>query len=193
MKLLPRRFYTRETLAVAEELLGKELVRHMDDGRLTGRIVEVEAYLGNNDPGSHAHRGITPRNRLMFGKGGFAYIYFTYGMHYCFNAVTEKQNVPGAVLIRALEPTMGLETMVKNRGDKNVFNLTSGPAKLTKALNITKEQNGLDLTKRGELFISDSNVEDNFEVVSTKRVGLNAGVDKPWRFYIKNSQFVSRK
>lgn len=190
---MPRRFYTRETLTVAKELLGKELVRHMDDSRLTGRIVEVEAYLGNNDPGSHAHRGITPRNRLMFGNGGFAYIYFTYGIHYCFNAVTEKQNVPGAVLIRALEPTMGLETMVKNRGDKNAFNLTSGPAKLTKALNITKEQNGLDLTKRGELFISDSNVEGNFEVVSTKRVGLNAGVDKPWRFYIKNSQFVSRK
>ena len=190
---MPRRFYTRETLTVAKELLGKELIRHINDGRLTGRIVEVEAYLGNNDPGSHAYRGITPRNRLMFGKGGFAYIYFTYGMHYCFNAVTEKQNVPGAVLIRALEPTMGLETMVKNRGDKNVFNLTSGPAKLTKALNITKEQNGLDLTRRGELFISELNDEEDLEVVSTKRVGLKAGVDKPWRFYIKNNKFVSRK
>ena len=129
----------------------------------------------------------------MFGKGGFAYIYFIYGMHYCFNVVTEKRDVPGAVLIRALEPTVGLETMTKNRGDRNVFNLASGPAKLTKALDITKEQNGLDLTRRGELFISDSNVEDDFEAVSTKRVGLNAGVDKPWRFYIKNSKFVSRK
>jgi DNA-3-methyladenine glycosylase len=193
MNLLPRRFYTRETLAVAEELLGKELVRHLSDGKLTGRIVEVEAYKGNTDPGSHAYRGVTPRNRIMFGKGGFAYIYFTYGMHHCFNVVTEKQDAPGAVLIRALEPTRGLETMAKNRGDRNVFNLTSGPAKLTKALGITKEQNGVDLTRRGELFISDSNVEDDFEVVSTKRVGLNAGVDKPWRFHIKNNKFVSRK
>jgi len=193
MKPLPRRFYTRETLTVAEELLGKQLVRHTNNTRLVGKIVEVEAYRGGDDPGSHAYRGMTPRNRLMFGKGGVAYVYFTYGMHHCFNVVTERQNVPGAVLIRALEPLSGIETMRKNRGNKNVFNLTNGPAKLTEAMNITKKQNGLDLTRSKELFICEPEVKANFEVVSTKRIGIKVGVDKPWRFYIKNDSFVSRK
>jgi DNA-3-methyladenine glycosylase len=192
VSLLPREFYTRSTLIVAEELLGKELVRNINDGTLAGRIVEAEAYLGSKDPGSHAHRGITPRNQVMFGKGGFAYVYFTYGMHYCFNVVTEEPSVPGAVLIRALEPTKGVEVMARNRGHKSLLNLTNGPAKLTKALDITKVQNGLDLTKRGALFIIDSSVKSDFEVVSAKRVGLSAGADKPWRFYVKKNKFVSR-
>ena len=193
MKPLPRRFYIRETLTVAEELLGKKLVRHTDNTRLVGKIVEVEAYRGSDDPGSHAFRGITPRNRLMFGKGGFAYVYFTYGMHYCFNVVTERQNAPGAVLIRALEPLNGIETMRKNRGNKNLLNLTNGPAKLTEAMNITKKQNGLDLTRSKELFICEPKVKEKFEVVSTKRIGIKGGADKPWRFYIKNNKSVSRK
>lgn len=193
MKPLPRRFYTRETLTVAEKLLGRQLVRHTNNSRLVGKIVEVEAYRGSDDPGSHAYRGMTPRNRLMFRKGGFAYVYFTYGMHHCFNVVTERQNVPGAVLIRALEPISGIETMRKNRGNKNVFNLTNGPAKLTDAMNITKKQNGLDLTRSRELFICEPKVKENFEVVFTKRIGIKVGVDKPWRFYIKNNKFVSRK
>lgn len=193
MKPLPRRFYIRETLTVAEELLGKKLVRHTDSTRLVGKIVEVEAYRGSDDPGSHAYRGMTPRNRLMFGKGGFAYVYFTYGMHYCFNVVTERQNAPGAVLIRALEPLNGIETMRKNRGNKNLLNLTNGPAKLTEAMSITKKQNGLDLTRSKELFICEPKVKEKFEVVSTKRIGIKGGADKPWRFYIKNNKFVSRK
>lgn len=193
MKPLPRRFYIRETLTVAEELLGKKLVRHTDNTRLVGKIVEVEAYRGSDDLGSHAYRGMTPRNRLMFGKGGFAYVYFTYGMHYCFNVVTERQNAPGAVLIRALEPLNGIETMRKNRGNKNLLNLTNGPAKLTEAMNITKKQNGLDLTRSKELFICEPKVKEKFEVVSTKRIGIKGGADKPWRFYIKNNKSVSRK
>ena len=193
MKPLPRRFYIRETLTVAEELLGKKLVRRTDNARLVGKIVEVEAYRGSDDPASHAHRGMTPRNRLMFGKGGFAYVYFTYGMHYCFNVVTESQNAPGAVLIRALEPLNGIETMRKNRGNKNMLNLTNGPAKLTEAMNITKKQNGLDLTKSKELLICESEVKENFEFVSTKRIGIKVGVDKPWRFYVKDNKFVSRR
>ncbi len=193
MKPLPRRFYTRETLTVAEELLGKQLVRHTNNTRLVGKIVEVEAYRGGDDPSSHAYRGMTPRNRLMFGKGGFAYVYFTYGMHHCFNVVTERQNVPGAVLIRALEPLSGIETMRKSRGNKNVFNLTNGPAKLTEAMNITKKQNGLDLTRSKELFMSEPEVKENFEVVSTKRIGIKVGVDKPWRFCIKDNKFASRR
>lgn len=193
MKPLLRGFYTRETLTVAEELLGKKLVRYTNNTRLVGKIVEVEAYRGSDDPGSHAYRGMTPRNRLMFGKGGFAYVYFTYGMHYCFNVVTESQNAPGAVLIRALEPLNGIKTMRKNRGNKNVLNLTNGPAKLTEAMNITKKQNGLDLTRSKELFISEPKVKENFEFVSTKRIGIKVGVDKPWRFYMRDNKFVSRR
>lgn len=193
MKPLPRRFYTRETLTVAEGSLGKQLVRYTNNSRLVGKIVEVEAYRGSDDPGSHAYRRMTARNRLMFGKGGFAYVYFTYGMHYCFNVVTERENVPGAVLIRALEPISGIETMQKNRETENVLNLTNGPAKLTKAMNITKKQNGLDLTRSKELFICEPKVKEKFEVVSTKRIGIKGGADKPWRFYIKNNKFVSRK
>jgi len=193
MKALPRRFYTRNTLIAAEELLGKHLVRHTLGSEMVGRIVEVEAYGGNDDPGSHAGRGMTPRNQLMFGEGGFAYVYFVYGMHYCFNVVTEKQNVPGAVLIRALELIKGIETMKKNRGTSNVLNLTNGPGKLTKAMNITGKQNGLDLTKSKELFICKPEEKKKFEIVSTNRIGIKMGVDKPWRLYIKNNRFVSKK
>lgn len=193
MKGLPRRFFTRDTLTVAEELLGKRLVRYTMESKLVGRIVEVEAYGGSDDPGSHACRGMTPRNRLMFRKGGFAYVYFTYGKHYCFNVVTERQDVPGAVLIRALEPLEGIETMKKNRKTHDVLNLASGPGKLTAALNISGKQNGLDLTRSKRLFICKPEEDENFEVVSTKRIGIRVGVDKLWRFYIKNSNFVSRK
>lgn len=193
MKALPRRFYTRDTLTVAEELLGKRLVRYTMGSKLVGKIVEVEAYGGSDDPGSHAYRGMTPRNRLMFRKGGFAYVYFTYGKHYCFNVVTERQNVPGAVLIRALEPLEGIETMKKNRRMRNVFNLTNGPGKLTEAMNITGKQNGLDITRSKRLFICKPEEKEKFEVVSTKRIGIRVGVDKPWRFYIKDNRFVSRK
>jgi len=193
MTPLPRGFYTRETLTVAEELLGKKLVRYTNNTRLVGKIVEVEAYRGSDDPGSHAYRGMTPRNRLMFRKGGFAYVYFTYGMHYCFNVVTERQNAPGAVLVRALEPLNGIETMRRNRGNKNLLNLTNGPAKLTEAMNITKKQNGLDLTRSKELLICEPNVKENFEIVTTKRIGIKVGVDKLWRFCIKDNKFVSRR
>jgi DNA-3-methyladenine glycosylase len=186
MKALPRRFYTRNTLTVAEKLLGKHLVRYTLGREMVGRIVEVEAYGGSDDPGSHACRGMTPRNQLMFRKGGFAYVYFVYGKHYCFNVVTEKQNVPGAVLIRALEPVRGIETMKKNRRTRNVLNLTNGPGKLAEAMNITGKQNGLDLTKSKELFICKPEEKERFEVVSTKRIGIKVGVDKPWRLYIKN-------
>ena len=191
--VLPKSFYTRGTLTVARELLGKHLVRCVVGGELVGKIVEVEAYGGGDDPASHAYRGMTSRNRLMFGKGGFVYVYFTYGKHYCFNVTTERDGVPGAVLIRALEPVSGIEIMQKNRGIKRVRDLTNGPGKLTEAMNITKQQNGLDLTERGELFIRKPQVEEDFEVMSAKRVGIRVGVDKPWRFYVKNNSFISSK
>ena len=191
--VLPRSFYTRNTLTVAKELLGNRLVRHVGGGELVGRIVEVEAYGGGDDPASHAYRGVTSRNRLMFREGGSAYVYFTYGKHYCFNVTTGREGVPGAVLVRALEPVGGIEVMQRNRGMRRVRDLTNGPGKLTKAMSITKQQNGLDMTKSGELFICKPRVEEDFEVVSARRVGIRVGVEKPWRFYIENSKFVSRK
>ena len=191
--MLPRSFYTRDTLTAARELLAKHLVRRVGEPELVGRIVEVEAYGGADDPASHAYRGMTPRNQVMFGKGGFAYVYFTYGKHYCFNVTTEKEGVPGAVLLRALQPVSGIEMMQKNRGVKRLRNLTNGPGKLTQAMSITKEQNGLDLARSRELFIVKPRVKDDFEVVSARRVGIRVGVEKPWRFYIKNNKFVSRR
>jgi len=140
---LSRNFYSRSADKVAKDLLGCVLVHINENKKLSGRIVETEAYFGREDPGSHASRGMTPRNRLMFGKPGFAYVYFTYGNHWMFNIVTEKSGVPGAVLIRALEPLEGEEEMENNRKRKD---LTSGPGKLTQALGINKNHNGLDLT-----------------------------------------------
>ena len=193
MKVLPRAFYARNTLIVAKELLGKHLVRRVKEGEMVGKIVEVEAYRGSDDPASHAYRGKRPRSKLMFGKAGIAYVYFIYGNHHCLNVTTEREGTPGAVLFRALEPVKGIEIMKKNRGTKSLSNLTNGPGKLTQALDITKKQNGLELTNEGELFIHDLGGKEFPEIVSTKRVGVKAGLDKPWRFYIKENRFVSRK
>jgi len=193
MKVLPRAFYARNTLIVAKELLGKHLVRRVKEGEMVGKIVEVEAYRGSDDPASHAYRGERPRNKLMFGKAGIAYVYFIYGNHHCLNVTTEREGTPGAVLFRALEPVKGIEIMKKNRGTKSLSNLTNGPGKLTQALDITKKQNGLELTNEGELFIHDLGGKEFPKIVSTKRVGVKAGLDKPWRFYIKENRFVSRK
>jgi len=193
MGVLPRAFYARNTLIVAKELLGKHLVRRVKEGDMIGKIVEVEAYRGSDDPASHAYRGERPRNKLMFGKAGIAYVYFIYGNHHCLNVTTEREGTPGAVLFRALEPVKGIEIMQKNRGTKSLSSLTNGPGKLTQALHITKKQNGLDLTNEGELFLHDPRGKEFPEIVSTKRVGVKAGLDKPWRFYIKENRFVSRK
>jgi DNA-3-methyladenine glycosylase len=191
--MLPRGFYARDTLTVAKELLAKHLVRRVGKSKLVGRIVEVEAYGGADDPASHAYREMTPRNQVMFAKGGFAYVYFTYGKHYCLNVTTEKEGVAGAVLIRALQPVSGIEMMRKRRRRKRLRDLTNGPGKLTQAMSITKEQNGLDLARSRELFVLKPRVKDDFEVVSARRVGIKVGVEKPWRFYIKNNKFVSRR
>jgi len=190
--VLPRSFYVQDSVTVARELVGKLLVRRLEGVDLIGRIVEVEAYGGENDPASHAFRGVTDRNRLMFGVGGFAYVYFTYGKHWCFNVTTGPEGVAGAVLARALEPLRGIEVMQKNRGVKRLRDLTNGPGKLTEALGIRGELNGVDLTKEGELFICKSEEKGNFEVVVGKRVGIRFGLQKPWRFYIKDNKFVSR-
>lgn len=131
---LTRDFYVRDTVRVARELLGTRLVRVKGRSRMVGRIVEVEAYRGSDDPASHAFRGLTPRNEPMFGEPGHAYIYFTYGNHYCLNVTAKKSGTPGAVLIRALAPLRGLETMRQLRPAVSDIELTNGPGKLTKAL-----------------------------------------------------------
>lgn len=183
---LPRSFYSRKTEIVARDLLGCILVHEINGKKISGKIVETEAYLGENDPGSHASRGMTPRNKIMFGKPGVAYVYFIYGNHYCLNFVTEREGVAGAVLIRALEPLEGLEEMMRRRGRKN--NLTNGPGRLTQALGITRAHNGIDLTG-DELYVLRG--EKPKEIVTTTRIGIREGADLKLRFYIKGNKFVS--
>ncbi|MBN2202727.1 MAG: DNA-3-methyladenine glycosylase [Candidatus Aenigmarchaeota archaeon] len=187
---LCRNFYSRSTLKVAKGLLGKVLVHKTKFGVLKGRIVETEAYLGDKDPGSHAFRKITPRNKIMFGMPGFAYVYFTYGNHWLMNVVTEKEGVAGTVLLRALEPIKGIEIMKKNRNKKDIRILTNGPGKLTQAMMVGKKHNGIDVTK-GELFIEDSKTKPRIH--TTTRIGIKTGANLPYRFYVKDSVFVSKK
>jgi DNA-3-methyladenine glycosylase len=189
-KRLPRQFYDRSTLQVAKELLGKYLVVRKRGRRLSGKIVETEAYIGFKDPASHAYKGKTPRNAVMFGRPGHAYVYLTYGVLHCLNLVTEREGYPAAVLIRALEPFEGIELMKKRRGRRKLKDLTSGPAKLCQALNIDKTQNGLDLC--GDTIY----VEDRGEVVKktarSSRIGITDGKEKKWRFFERDNGFVSR-
>lgn len=187
---LPRSFYQRDTVRLAQELLGKTLVHESAEGITTGNIVETEAYLYPNDPAAHTFRGENDRNKAMFGPAGHAYIYFTYGMHYCFNVVAEK---PGeGVLIRALEPIEGIELMHQRRRQIELKNLCSGPGKLVQAMGITKELYGHDLTAP-PLYLMDSLDQRHSEIVMTSRVGITQAVDLPLRFYIKNNPFISRK
>ena len=181
MSILPKEFYQRDTVIVAKDLLGKKLVRKIGNYEMSGIIIETEAYRHKDDPASHAFRKITDRNKVMFGEVGIAYVYFTYGMHYCFNVVAKKSKIPaGAVLIRGINPEKGIEKMEKNRNTKNLKNLTNGPAKLTQALEITKEQYGVDLTKKLKIYI-----EDGMHIKKIKkstRVGIKNGKEMLWNF-----------
>lgn len=187
---LSRRFYNRATLKVARELLGKYLVLKKDGNTLSGKIAETEAYIGQSDKASHASKGKTKRNEVMFGAPGYGYIYFTYGMYHCLNFVTEKENFPAAVLIRALEPERGIEIMKKNRKTDVIEKLTNGPGKVCMALGLDRKMNGIDLCS-DVLYVEDRN-EKKRKIISTPRVGINVGKDKLWRFYIKDNKFVSR-
>ncbi len=190
---LRRSFYERRTLDVAKDLLGKVLVRNIDGATIAGRIVETEAYRGSDDPASHAFRGVTRRNSIMFGRGGFAYVYFVYGRNWCLNATTERTGRPGAVLIRALEPVAGMERMAARRGVTDVFKLTSGPGRLTQALGIMGEQNGTDLTRDRGLYICNSERTSEVSWVASRRVGVASGSRLLWRFSAEGSRFVSRR
>lgn len=190
MSRLPRAFYDRTAAVVAPRLLGKVLVRVTSRGLVRGRIVEVEAYTGSSDPGSHAYRGPTPRNQVMFGPPGHVYVYISYGTHFCMNVVTDAPGVAGAVLLRALEPLAGIEIMQANRSGKALVDLCNGPGKLCQAYGITRAENGEDLEGTG-MWIDD----DGFAVASVEtstRVGLSHGCELPLRFFLPRNPYVSR-
>jgi DNA-3-methyladenine glycosylase len=194
--ILPREFYIHPPDVVARGLLGKLLVRRYEGIRLAGRIVEVEAYFGLEDPAAHAFAGKTKRNSVLFGPPGFAYVYFIYGMHFCLNFSCEPEGQPGGVLLRALEPVEGIETMAELRGlppDAAPRLLTSGPGRLCQALGIRREtHNGIDVTRaRSGLHVED----DGFTVggiAATPRVGIRKAADWPLRFSLAGNRFVSR-
>lgn len=169
MNVLPRAFYARDTTDVAVGMLGKILVRRLDGNVVSGAITETEAYGHADDPASHAHRRMTARNRAMFGEVGRAYVYFTYGMHYCFNVVARSPDQKaGAVLVRAISPRTGLDTIRANRNRDT--GLTDGPAKLAQALRITTEQYGHDITVPGDLCICDAPGPDG--IIAGPRIGV---------------------
>ncbi|MBN2002489.1 MAG: DNA-3-methyladenine glycosylase [Anaerolineae bacterium] len=193
---LSRDFFARDTLAVARALLGQRLVRLLDGRRLSGRIVEVEAYIGENDQASHAHPGPTRRNAPMYGPPGHAYIYLIYGMHHCFNVVTEREGFPAAVLVRALEPLEGIEIMRELRGGRPDLPLTSGPARLCQALDIDRRFDGADLCAPDAILFLEQDVAiPDDAVVAGPRVGVRgdeAALTIPWRLYVQDSHHISR-
>jgi DNA-3-methyladenine glycosylase len=205
-RLVPRRFYNRDPRLVAPELLGKILVRREGRKIRAGRIVEVEAYLGENDPASHSARGETPRNAVMFGPAGFVYMYFIYGNHYCMNVSCLPKGIAGGILFRALEPLEGIEEMALARdiliaGPRDLKNLTSGPGRLAEALGITRQRdNGKDLTSaKSDLFIvedpiacsSPKDYDRARRVLTTPRIGITKAADLPLRYVIAGNPFVS--
>jgi DNA-3-methyladenine glycosylase len=178
--LLKRRFYNRPTVEVARDLLGKVLVH----GSTAGRIVEVEAYLGDKDQAAHAFRGLTNRTRVLFGPPGHAYVYLIYGMYECLNLVAEPEGSPGCVLVRAIEPISGLDVMRERRPTAcRPEDLASGPGKLTLAMGITRDHYGADVT-RGPLTVRRLRDEPRFEIETTPRIGIRHCADWPLRFAI---------
>lgn len=186
-RILPRAFYARKTVDVARDLLGKLLVH----GDMAGTIVETEAYLGGDDLAAHSAAGITTRTAVIFGPPGHAYVYLSYGIHSCLNIVTERDGAPGCVLIRAIEPVLGIEAMRRRRPKaRSDRELGSGPGKLTQALGIGLECNGADLT-HGLLTVRDGRTYGP-EIVVTPRIGISKCRDWPLRFLIRDNRFVSR-
>jgi DNA-3-methyladenine glycosylase len=188
--ILSKSFYSRPTIQVAKNLLGQLLVHETPQGTTAGRIVEVEAYLPKNDPACHASRGMTPRNEVMFGPAGYSYVYFCYGNHFMFNVVTEREGVPGAVLVRALEPVKGAGLMAKRRGNftETDLGITNGPGKLVQALGINRSHNKMPLFKK-PLYLKKAKRKEMVGV--TTRIGITKGSELPLRFYLKGNPFIS--
>jgi DNA-3-methyladenine glycosylase len=194
---LDRAFFARHPRHVARQLLGKVLVRQTTGSRLTARIVEVEAYLGEKDPAAHAASGRTARNAVLFGPPGYAYVYFIYGNHYCLNVSCEREGQAGGVLFRALEPLAGIEQMARARGIRvtspsDLPKLTSGPGRLSEAFGITRDRdNGCDLTSAaGSLWIGEDGYRTR-EIRVTPRIGITKAADRPLRYILEGNPFVS--
>ena len=194
---LDRAFFARTPRRVARELLGKVLVRHDGTLRLTARIVEMEAYLGKNDPASHSFAGQTPRNSVLFGPPGYAYVYFIYGNHYCLNVSCETDGKAGGVLFRALEPLSGIAEMARARGitisgPRDLPKLTSGPGRMAEAFGITRvRDNGCDLTSStSSLWIGDDGYRAS-KIKLTPRIGITKAADMPLRYIVGGNRFVS--
>ena len=193
MEPVPKSFFLKESTQIAEGLLGCYLVRRFQGKELIGKIVETEAYLGLKDSCCHSFKGIyTKRTQTMYLPGGYSYVYFTYGMHYCFNVVTGDERDPSAVLIRALEPVQGLSEMKKNRKKDKPIDLCSGPGKLCQAFQITTALNAKNLSQKKEIYIAGG--KQNQDVELDSRVGVPLHKDSAYfflRFYIKYCPFVS--
>lgn len=194
--LIPR--YQRNLHTIARNLLGKYFIRVLNGKQIIGKIVEVEAYHRINDHASHSFNGKTKRNEVMFWGGGYLYVYFTYGMHYCANIVTGKINEGAAILLRSLEPIAGIDIMAENRYGKKIItenekqNLLNGPAKICKAFNIERKENGMLLTEE-EIFIVDAPSIKSNNIVTSLRIGIKKSIDLPWRYYIKDNPYISKK
>ena len=195
--VLTRKFFIRPVLVVAKDLLGKVLIKKDGNRVLAARIIEVEAYDGKVDKASHSFNGKTKRNEVMFNEGGYFYVYFTYGAHFCCNVVTGKRNNGEAVLIRAVEPLLGINKMIENRfgrelkSEKEIYNLTSGPGKVCKAFGFNKEHSGLDLTNSSVFIINQPKLKKNMIGVS-KRIGITKSVSLPWRFLEIGNPYLSK-
>jgi len=187
---LTRTFFTRDPVTVARDLLGRILFYRTPKGLLAGRIVETEAYTGQADPASHAFRGRTARNAVMFGAAGHAYVYFSYGVHYCLNVTADAPGVAGAVLLRALEPLAGVETMRRHGDDGPEVRLLSGPGKIGRGFGLDLKDNGRDFT-RGPLGLSAGAPVSDHEVAVSRRIGISRAADLPYRFSVIGSRSVS--
>lgn len=195
--VLPRKFYIRPVLAVAKDLLGKVLIKSEGKKMFAGRIVEVEAYDGKVDQAAHTYNGKTKRNEVMFNEGGYFYVYFTYGAHFCCNVVTGKKDHGAAVLIRAVEPLAGIDYMIRNRfnrslrSEKELFNLTSGPGKVCKAFGFDRSHSGLDLTNSSVYLMDQPKLNKN-KIGVSKRIGITRSADLEWRFFEIGNPYLSR-
>lgn len=204
-KTLNKEFYKNiNVLELAKSLLGKLLINETQDGLSIGRVVETEAYL-NNDPAAHSYVGKTERNKSVFEEGGTSYVYFIYGNYYCFNVVADPKDIGEAVLIRALEPIQGIDLM-KNRlmefkstrkhikySEIDNYSICNGPGKLCIAMGINKSYDGHKLWNKPLYLAEDKGYSKLQEIYTTTRVGITKAADKPYRFYIKNSKYISRK
>jgi DNA-3-methyladenine glycosylase len=194
MERLGTEFFVRDAVTVAHDLVGKHLIRRLDGSEVVCRIVETEAYMGPTDKASHAYKNrASKRTEVFYRRGGYLYIYFIYGMYYCCNIITNVADRPEAVLLRAVEPLAGIDVIRKRRNTQRPRDLTNGPGKLCQALDIDGRLYGYDVTEGQELWLEDPH--ETFPVIASVRINIDyAGEyrDKPWRFYIEDSPFVSR-